>query len=446
MKKYQAITADIESKIREGHYKSGQKLPSVRQAIGMYHCSQSTITQAYTELEQRHVIYTIPQSGYYVVDRFGSDQNHRGSFNDEINFSSASPDLHLFPYQDFQHCLNKAIDTHKYNLFTYGHPQGLCSLKQALVSLLADDQIFARTDQIILTSGIQQALEIVARMPFPNQRSTVLVEQPSYDLYLRYLEREGIPVRGVARTAQGVDWQALEEAFSSGEIKFFYTMSRYQNPLGTSYNKEERRKLARLASTYDVYIVEDDYMADLGVDRQFDPIYSYNQSSHVIYLKSFSKMIFPGLRLGVAVLPEQLVQTFQSYKSYGDTSLLSQAALEVYIRNGMYQRHKQLLRKEYSIRMQALHAAVTRNNDKGLVQLSETHSSIYTQFKLPLTINMDQLIKRLDSKQITVAPGNPFYLSGWLKREKFLRMSISRTTVEQIEHGIQSIMEELQHG
>ncbi|TVX93643.1 PLP-dependent aminotransferase family protein [Paenibacillus agilis] len=446
MKKHQAITADIESKIRDGHYKSGQKLPSVRQAMQIYHCSQSTITQAYTELEQRHVIYTIPQSGYYVVDRFCSDQTNRGGFNDGIDFSSASPDLHLFPYRDFQHCINKAIDTHKYNLFTYGHPQGLCSLKQALISLLADDQVFARTEQIIVTSGIHQALEIAARMPFPNQGSTVLVEQPSYDLFLRYLEREEIPVRGVARTAQGIDWQALEEAFSSGEIKFFYTMSRCQNPLGTSYSTEERRKLAKLASTYDVYIVEDDYMADLGVNRQFDPIYSYNQSSHVIYLKSFSKMIFPGLRLGVAVLPEHLVETFQSYKSYGDTSLLSQAALEVYIRNGMYQRHKQLLSKEYSSRMQALHATVKHYNEKGLVQLADTHSSMYTQFKLPLTINMDQLIKRLASKHITVAPGNPFYLSSWLKREKFLRMSVSRTPLEHIDQGIKGIMEEIQRG
>lgn len=89
-------------------------------------------------------------------------------------------------------------------------------------------------------------------------------------------------------------------------------------------------------------------MADLGIGRRYDPIYAYDQTSHVIYLKSFSKIIFPGLRLGAVVVPQPLLETFRSYKGYTDTSLLSQAALEVYIKNGMYGHHRHKIKAMYA--------------------------------------------------------------------------------------------------
>ncbi len=302
----------------------------------------STITRAYAELEKHHAIYSIAQSGYYVVEKPGNRPNVTESKT--IDFASSSPDPGVFPYLDFQHCLNKAVDTYKYDLFTCGDSNGLETLRHTLVSHLAGDQVFAKAERIIVTSGANQALEILAKMPFPKGNSIVLVEQPSYNIYMRFFEAEGIPVCGIARTAAGIDLVELEEKFRQGNIKFFYTMSRYHSPLGTSYNADERKTIARLASKYDVYVVEDDYMADLGEEPGIDPIYAYNGTSHVVYVKSFSKIIFPGLRLGAVVLPEKLLESFRRYKRYADTSQLSQAALEVYIKNGMYERHKHKIR------------------------------------------------------------------------------------------------------
>lgn len=444
VKKYFSILSDMENKIREGQYSPGQKLPSVRSAAESYGCSISTITRAYAELEKRHAIYSIPQSGYYVVEKPGDWRNKTDGKT--IHFASALPDLDVFPYMDFQHCLNKAIDIYKYDLFTYGDSKGMETLRQTLVSHLANDQVFANAERISVTAGIQQALEILAKMPFPNGRETVLVEQPSYDKYLRFLEAEAVPVCGITRTAEGIDLRELEEKFRSGGIKFFYTMSRYHNPLGTSYSAEERKAIARLAGKYDVYIVEDDYMADLGVERRFDPIYAYDQTSHVVYLKSFSKIIFPGLRLGAAVLPEPLVKAFYAYKRYPDSSLLSQAALEVYIKNGMYERHKHKICSLYTERMRALNEAVERYNDAGLIEISKVHSGIYTQFKLPRTVNMERLTKRLAERDINVVIGKDFYLSDYPEREKFLRISISQVQPEQIDEGVKAIVEEVKRG
>ncbi|KIL38150.1 GntR family transcriptional regulator [Gordoniibacillus kamchatkensis] len=444
MKKYLSILSDLEQKMMEGQYRPGQKLPSVRSAVKLYGCSVSTITRAYAELEKRHAVYSVPQSGYYVVGK--PENRHHDAEGETIDFASASPDLTVFPYLDFQHCLNKAIDTHKYHLFTYGDPQGLKSLRQTLVSHLAGHQVFAEAERIVVTSGVQQALEILAKMPFPNGNSAILAEQPSYDMYLRYLEAEAIPVSGIARTAAGIDLRELEEKFRSGGIKFFYTMSRYHNPLGTSYSTEERKAIAALAGKYGVYVVEDDYMADLGDERNFDPIYAYDTTSHVIYLKSFSKIVFPGLRLGAAVLPEPLLETFRSCKRYGDTSLLSQAALEVYIKSGMYERHKHKIYSQYAGRIRALNEAVQRYNDDGMIDVSDVRAGVYMQFKLPQTVNLERLTKRLAARKISVVSGKRFYLTGYPERDKFLRISVSRAKPEQIDAGVKAIVEEVRRG
>ena len=381
MQKYLSILSELKTQISEGQYRPGQKLPSVRRAAAMYGCSISTVLRAYAELEKRHAIYSVSQSGYYVVDRPKSEED--GSVHAMIDFSSASPDVNVFPYLDFQHCLNKAIDTYKYELFTYGDTEGMEKLRHTLVSHLAGNQVFTTVERTVVTAGAQQALEILAKMPFPGGKSIILVEQPSYNNYLKFLESEGFPVIGIARTAAGIDLQALEKQFQTGRIKFFYTMPRYHNPLGTSYSAEQRKAIANLATRYHVYILEDDYMADLGEERGYDPIYAYNRSSHVVYLKSFSKIIFPGLRLGAVVLPERLLKTFQAYKSYGDTSLLSQAALEIYISNGMYERHKQKIYSQYDTRMQALNAAVRRYEGTGFIEAVPGDGGIYQLFKLP---------------------------------------------------------------
>ncbi|MEV5028018.1 PLP-dependent aminotransferase family protein [Paenibacillus sp. LPE1-1-1.1] len=441
MKKYLFILSDIEQKIVEGQFRQGQKLPSVRSAAKEYGCSISTIIRAYAELEKRHAIYSISQSGYYVVEKQGDLPN--GNEIRFIDFASALPDENVFPYLDFQHCLNKAIDTYKHHLFTYGDSKGLERLRHTLASHLAGDQVHANVERIMVTSGAQQALEILAKMPFPNGNSVILVEQPSYDIYLRFLMTEGIPVCGITRTATGINLRELEAKFKNDGIKFFYTMSRYHNPLGTSYSPEERKEIAGLASKYNVYVVEDDYMADLGEERGFDPIYAYNRTSHVVYLKSFSKIIFPGLRLGAAVLPERLLETFQTYKRHSDTSLLSQASLEVYIKSGMYERHKHKICKQYAARIRTLNEALLKYNDEGLIEAADVSSGVYMQFKLPQTVNLERLIKRLAARNVIVVSSNGFYLPDYLEREKFLRISISRAQPEQIAEGVKAIIEEI---
>ncbi|MCR2804543.1 aminotransferase-like domain-containing protein [Paenibacillus soyae] len=443
MRKYSEIAADIERKRAAGDLRPGQKLPSVREAAETYGCSISTVMRAYAELEKRHAIYSIPQSGYYMV---GEEEEDTVADDGSIDFASSSPDLNVFPYRDFQHCLNKAIDTYKYQLFTYGDPRGLGALRETLVNHLADDQVFVKAKQIAVTSGIQQALHTLAKMPYPNGRPAILVEQPSYNLFLRFLEAEGLPARSIARTATKIDLLQLEELFRGGEIKCFYTMSRHHNPLGTSFGVREKKAIARLAAKYDVYVLEDDYMGDLGDRQGFDPIFAYDRSGHVVYLKSFSKMIFPGLRIGAVVLPESLEGSFHAYNQLNGAALLSQAALDIYIKNGMYERHRDKIYRQYEARIETLHEALKKHNDAGLLKVADVRSGLYTTFSMPHTVNLERVVERLKRRGVLVASGKAFYLSDYLAREKFLRISISRARPERIHEGVQAILEEVKRG
>ncbi|MNC40503.1 valine--pyruvate transaminase [compost metagenome] len=146
------------------------------------------------------------------------------------------------------------------------------------------------------------------------------------------------------------------------------------------------------------------------------------------------------------MVPEPLLETFRAYKGYTDTSLLSQAALEVYIKNGMYEHHRHKIKAMYAERIQAVYKALQRHNLEGLIEVSADSSGIYLQFKVPLTVNMERLVRRLAERKISVVSGNGFYISGYRNREKFMRISISRARMDQIDEGVKAIVQEVKRG
>lgn len=441
MKKYAEIMNWIEALIETGAVRGGHKLPSIRELSQSYSCSKSTVIRAYAELEKRHLVYTVPQSGYYaVIQRAEPEQTEE---RPEIDLSSPSPDPELFPYLDFQHCLNKAIDMYRNLLFVYGTPQGLPSLLRVMEAHLADYQVFARPGQITVTSGVQQALAILATMSFPSGRRTVLIEQPTYPMMIRLLYAYGIPVQGIARTENGIDLNELERIFRTGSIKLFYTIPRFHNPLGTSYDEYTKKAIAELAKRYDVYIAEDDYLADLETNSKSDPIHAYG-SSHVVYLKSFSKIVFPGLRVGAAVLPEALQEAFNSSKRLSDidSSMLSQAALEIYIQSGMFDRRKQKIVDSYNNRLHRLNQALDALNDTNDVRHASVYTGVQTHLTLPKTFPIDVLLQRLRQKRIVLQGIDTCFLDTFEKLP-IVKLSITRVEEERIWEAVQILFNEI---
>lgn len=438
-KKYELIIDYIEKLIAEGQLKQGSRLPSIRHLVEKYNFNKSTVLRAYQELELNHRIYSIPKGGFYLVEKNFSGHDEY----DKIDFSEVMPEPKLLPYKEFNHCINKAVESYKDTLFSYGDTQGLKSLRKVLSRYFSEFQVFTSPDNIFITSGAQQALSILAKMPFPNNKKNILVEQPTYGLMQELVRLSGTKIVGVSRSYSEIDLNQLEMIFKNEEIKFFYTIPRLHNPLGSSYSEEVKKEIAKLAEKYDVYIVEDDYLVDIGINLRMLPIHYYDLSQRTVYVKSFSKTFMPGIRIGAVVLHEKLRTEFSKHKRCDDlnTSILAQGALEIFINSGMYKNHIKKIKFEYRKKMDFLREYVKNLKITG-VEFIIPETGFFVWIKLYNHINIEVLQKKLKEKNVFISPGNNFFI-GDNDTQNAFRICISKLTKDQIKTGIEIIFEEI---
>ncbi|WP_297426811.1 PLP-dependent aminotransferase family protein [Clostridium sp.] len=437
MSKYNDIVNFINNQIDTGSIKHNEKMPTIRELSDRFSCSKQTVVHAYEKLQKEHIVYSIPQSGYYLVDK---KKLHLDKENTIIDFSAGSPDESILAYEEFQHCLNQAIEIYKITLFNYSSPQGLTGLIGTLKTFFEDYQIFCSPDDIYITSGSQQAINILCSMPFPNGKSNVLVEQPTYHGTLKALETTNTSVIGIERKFNGINLEELEKKFAYGNIKCFYTIPRFSNPLGVSYSNEEKRQIIRLAEKYDVYIIEDDYLGDLENKNNVYPMYYNDVSSRVAYIKSFSKVLLPGLRIAAVVLPKILRNTFEEYKRWMDlnTSVLSQGALDIYIKSGMFKANRNRIRTIYRDRMAALNNASKKINISS-IKWHIPDTGFYGCIEFLDNINIDWLIKECGKKDIIIKDMRENYLKDYFSND-ILKISVGSSKISDIENGVVDIL------
>ena len=331
--KYQRIVDKITKDIKEGKLATSQKIPSVRKLAERYHCSKDTAQKALIELKYQKYIYAVPKSGYYVLE---NAQEEKQDLELPVR-----DDRHQ-AYEDFRLCVNETLIGRENYLFNY-YPQqeGLEDLRRSVQKLMLDSAVYASRDQLVLTSGTQQALYILSQIDFPNQKERILVEQPTYHRINDLLLAQKLPCETIERTPQGINLGELEKIFQSGKIKFFYTIPRFHYPLGHSYSRQDKEEILRLAQLYNVYVVEDDYLSDFDGRRELTFHYLDN-SQRVIYIKSFSTSLFPALRITALLLPPQIQKTFIAYKSAVDydSNLIMQKALSLYIDSLMFEKNR----------------------------------------------------------------------------------------------------------
>jgi DNA-binding transcriptional MocR family regulator len=436
--KYEEVIKEIKTRIEEGRILPGERLPSVRSLSKELQCSVNSIIKAYAELEKEHKVYPVPKSGYFLV---GGTPPIQEKNPDLIDFSSAGPDRSKMPYRDYQHCMNQAIEFYKEEMFQYSEPLGLISLRHELSKQLQNLQVFAPPERIAVVSGSQQALDLLVTLPFPNGKEIICVEQPTHFSFIESITSRGLKAVGIEMTEDGIDLVHLEEIFKTMSIKFFYTVSRFQNPTGYSYSNIEKKRIVQLAQKYDVYIIEDDYMGDLDTRRKADPMFAYDPSGRVIYTKSFSKVLLPGLRLGAAVLPGWMVENFTKAKFAADvhTPVLTQGALEIYLKSGMYIAHIQKLRKQYKIKGKILKQAYLEHLPEG-TSFSGGDSGFYSTVKLPGRMKAKHLAQHLKKRNVLVQDATNMYLHPY-RKENRIRLSVSQVEDLLIAAGVKKIGE-----
>ncbi|WP_297426782.1 PLP-dependent aminotransferase family protein [Clostridium sp.] len=441
MTKYEAIINYIKDEIMNGSIKQGKKLPSIRTISEKFNCSKVTATKAYALLEKEHIAYSIPKSGYYAIVRNLIKEEKLVS--EKIDFFTSTPDSSVVPYEDFQHCINQAMSYYKENLFHNSDTQGLKDLLTVVAKQLQNYQVFTNEENIFITSGSQQAINILTMMEFPNGNRNVLVEQPTYHGVIKSLELNNVKILGIDRSENGINFHELERIFRNENIKFFYTIPRFHNPTGYSYTNKEKQRILKLCEKYDVYIVEDDYLGDLDVDKRSYPIYSLDASARVIYLKTYSKILLPGLRIAATVIPSKLISKFREHKKWTDinTSMLSQGALQIYIKSGMFDRHIKEIKNLYHLRMNFLYDLVKNQNypnDKYYIP----KGGFFASFEINNNKSVRDIIKSLYTKNILIGDSSRYYLNNNINN-KFIRISISKLNNNEIEKGISIILNEI---
>lgn len=329
--KYQAVVSFLKKGIESGKFPTGSRLPSIRQLSQDFHCSKDTIQRALLELRHEQYLYAKPQSGYYVLEQ-GQHQDLEIEVTDE----------HASAYDDFRLCVNETLIGRENYLFNYyDNQEGLEELRQSVHQLLFVQALYCKPDQLVLTSGTQQALFILSQIDFPSKGEEILVEQPTYHRMNRLLVAQGLAYQTIERRIDGINLDELEEQFKSGKIKFFYTIPRFHYPLGHSYSDQEKRAILDLANQYGVYIVEDDYLGDLD-SKKGQTFHYLDTEDRVIYIKSFSTSLFPALRITALILPNALKEAFVSYKNIldYDSNLIMQKALSLYIDSQLFEKNR----------------------------------------------------------------------------------------------------------
>jgi len=259
--------------IESGRFPTGSRLPSIRQLSLDFHCSKDTVQRALLELRHEQYLYAKPQSGYYVLEQ-GQHQDLEIEVTDE----------HASAYDDFRLCINETLIGRENYLFNYyDNQEGLEDLRQSIHKLLFDQALYCKADQLVLTSGTQQALFILSQISFPSQAKEILVEQPTYHRMNRLLIAQGLDYQTIERGIDGIDLEELESHFKTGKIKFFYTIPRFHYPLGHSYSEQDKRAILDLATKYGVYIVEDDYLGDLD-SKKGQTFHYLDTEERVIYI------------------------------------------------------------------------------------------------------------------------------------------------------------------
>lgn len=437
--RYELIVEYILDLVKNGELKQGERLPSIRELATKFHCNKATVIRAYDELEIDHKIYSIPKSGYYLVESKKENSDEQPI----IDFSETAPDPKLLPYKEFNHSINRAIELYKDSLFSYTDPQGLSSLRKVLVQHFSENQIFTKEENIFITSGSQQALSILTKMSFPNGKKNILVEQPTYGLIHELGELNGNKLMGINRTYEGINLHELEEIFKNEDIKFFYSIPRFHNPLGTSYSEKEKKKIVDLAEKYDVYIIEDDYLADLDKNKKSLPMHYYDISEKVIYVKSFSKVFMPGIRIGAVVLHDKLKSEFLKHKKCHDlnTSTLAQGGLEIFINSGMYKNHIKKTQIEYKKKMDSLKRTL-KFLDTTSIDFFIPETGFYIWIRLPEEVNVGLIVEGLKQKKVYISHGRNFFI-GKDSSENSFRICISKLSEEEIRRGIEVVVEEI---
>jgi GntR family transcriptional regulator/MocR family aminotransferase len=460
---YCQIIQQIQAKVLCGELKSGAKLPSSRQLAKDLSVARITVTQAYEQLLEEGYLFSRPGSGVYVAEDLPllvaerpftptlSDWGHRVLATAQadtpspprpaIDFGISRSFAQIFPYDVWRRLLARYLSTDDAMLSRYGSVAGFLPLRQALAEYLARHRsINCTPEQVVIVSGAQQVLDILARLLL-KPGNEVLVETPGYtvafDLFRAY---------GAQLTALPVDDDGfpVEKIPTQNKAQLAFVTPTHQFPRGGTMSLPRRLRLLQWAREHDGLIIEDDYDGDLRYNgRPQSALQGLDNDGRVVYLGTFSKVLFPALRLAYVVLPPVLVEPFVQAKALIDRGAptLTQAAIADFITEGHFERHLGQLRQVYGQRRQALVEALVHFLPDQ-VRFVELAAGLHVMVYLPDDCDETAVVQQAAAQDVGVHPGAPYHLQQ--PAPPSLLLGFSGLSEPEIEEGIRRLAVVLQ--
>jgi len=371
-----------------------------------------------------------------------------------ISFGGGLPAPDVFPVQRFQEACHKVLTEHAAAALQYGETEGYRPLRELLANNMARYGIKAKPENVLITSGSQQALDLIGKL-FINRGDRVLVEAPTYLGALQAFNVYGAEYESVPIDENGLRTDLLEQPLRSGP-RFMYVLPNFQNPAGTTLSEARRHELVLLADRYGIPIIEDDPYGQLRYEGEHLPSlvvldrenlrrdegYSIG---NVIYLSTFSKTLAPGLRLGWIVAPPEVISKLAQLKQGADlhTSTFTQFVAYEVARDGFLDKHVKLIRQIYrerrDVMLQSLEElfppAVTWTHPQG---------GLFLWVTLPEGLDMKAVFKSALEQNVAFVPGDSFYAhdghnNGFVEGSRHMRLNFSNPAPAEIREGIRRL-------
>lgn len=456
---YRQIAEHFVREIEGGRLVHGSRLPPIRNLAQSLHVNRDTVALAYDALSTAGLVESSVGRGTFVRSARGASgratqsreirfspltenlldleraRPRFGSAADAVSMHSLVPDPSLYPVDEFRKVLGRVLQRHGPGLLLYGGAEGYRPLREVVAGRLRAADIDVDADDVILCHGASQGIHLATRL-FAEAGDTVALEEPTYNNVLAVMRGLGLRTAPVPMGRDGADLAALEGILERPEVKFFYSIPTYHNPMGITTSAAHRRAMLAIAARCGKPVVEDAYEMDLLLSgRRVPPLAALDTSGLVVHLFSFSKSLFPGARVGAITARGRSVNALLALKQATDLadSMLLQAALAEFVVDGSYDRHLRKLRRVLLDRRDVLLAALEREMPDG-VRWTRPDGGYQVWVELPDGCDTGELLADAIGAGVLFAPGFQFNHDG--RPSNCLRLTFAMAGSEELERGV----------
>lgn len=448
---YQQLSRHFGQLISSGALAFGERLPATRELAGLLGLNRTTVSAAYELLEAEGLIRgevgrgsfvtggnadSAPSPNWDALVRRGLSARPPSGGGGMLSFATSRPSEELFPLNDFRMSCDEVMQSAELSsILQLGSPGGYEPLRQHLLDGARREGVARDEDDLLITNGCQQALDLIRSVLIgPGDR--VALEDPVYPGLKNLFLQAGAELSGVAVGLDGIDPDQFERTISKDRPRAVMVSPNFQNPTGATMPLASRERVLRAARQAGAIVIENDIYGALRYEGDARPtLKQLDRSGGTILLRSFSKVAFPGLRVGWVIGPRPFIARLTEAKQLSDlhTDQFSQAVLLRFAQSGRMERHLERMLQTGGERLRAVVKACEEYLPRG-ARFTHPRGGMNLWVTLPEPLDTSDMLPRAQREGVTYLPGRYFAVSR--RHSSALRLSFAGLRPEQIDRGV----------